>query len=380
MAADFRGRSRRLVLAGLFSAAPWFLAFNVYQEIQWLPRAQINDFHYFYAAARAGLADGWSRIYDPSLSQQIISAECPGSPTVAFLYPPVDAWLALPLAALPCMTAYWIWASLSLGMLIAAALLAAPRAWELKVLFALSAVAFLPTYAAFAAGQLSPLVLLALVLALRSMSAGRETVAGILLSVLLVKPQLALLVPITLVLAGHHRAFLAWAVTTTVLLVASLLSLGQHGVEQWVANQIVLYWASGYEQRWSLPVVLGSSAAGYAVELGALVLALVVARRTRNLGPSAAVAIGVAASMLLAYHLTPPDFVVLLMPLWLIARTQRPEAMALAIVGWIACWFSVGLAVPVMLFEWLAIAFWLVLRPATQAVEGEVPVSRLINS
>lgn len=299
---------------------------------------------------------------------------------MAFLYPPIDAWLALPLAAVPCLTAYWIWAWLSLAMLIAAALLAAPRAWELKVLFALSALAFLPTYTVFAAGQLSPLVLLALVLAWRSMSAGRETVAGILLAVLLLKPQLALLVPITVLVAGHHRAFLAWAVTTAILLVASVVSLGQHGVDQWVANQIVLYWASGYEQRWSLPVVLGARAAGYAVELIALVLALLVARRTRLAGPDAPFAIGVAASMLLAYHLTPPDFVVLLMPLWLIARTQRPEAIALAVAGWIACWFSVGLAVPVMLFEWVAIVFWLVLRPAPQAVESEIPVNRLINS
>jgi hypothetical protein len=368
------------MLAGLFSAAPWFIAFNVYQEIQWLPRAQVNDFHYFYAAAKAGLAGGWSRIYDPALSQQIISSECPGSPTLAFLYPPIDAWLALPLTALPCMTAYWIWAWLSIAMLIAAAFLAAPRGWEMKVLFALSALAFLPTYTAFAAGQLSPLVLLALVLAWRSMAAGREIVAGILLAILLVKPQLALLVPIALLVAGHQRAFLAWAVTTTVLIVASVLSLGQHGIEQWVANQIVLYWASGYEQRWSLPVILGGRAAGYGAELVAFALSLVVARRTRQLGPDAAFAIAVAASMLLAYHLTPPDFVVLLMPLWLIARTERPEAVALAVVGWIACWFSVGLAVPVMLFEWLAIVFWLALRPAPGHVQTEIPVSPLINS
>jgi hypothetical protein len=275
------------------------------------------------------------------------------------------------------MTAYWIWTWLSLGMLIAAAFLVAPRAWELKVLFALSALAFLPTYTAFAAGQLSPLVLLAMVLTWRSMSAGREVMAGILLSVLLIKPQLALLVPLTLLVAGHRKAFLTWAVTTTILVVGSLLTLGQHGTVQWVGN-IVLYWASGYERRWSLPVVLGMPAAGYAAAVVALALAFFVARRTRDLGPEAAFAVGVSATILVAYHLTPPDFVMLLMPLWLIARTQRPEAVALAVVGWISCWFSVGLALPVMIFEWLAILFWLVQRSAPQSIQSEpvlLPVS-----
>ena len=65
----------------------WFLAFNVYQEAHWLPNAQLNDFHYFYAAAQIGLSHGWDRIYDPQLSVEAITASCPNTTALPFLYP-----------------------------------------------------------------------------------------------------------------------------------------------------------------------------------------------------------------------------------------------------------------------------------------------------
>ena len=64
----------------------WFLAFNVYQEAHWLPMAQMNDFHYFYAAAQIGVSHGWGWIYDPQLSRVVIAASCPNAAVTISLW------------------------------------------------------------------------------------------------------------------------------------------------------------------------------------------------------------------------------------------------------------------------------------------------------
>ncbi len=351
----------------------WFLAFNVYQEAHWLPHAQMNDFHYFYAAAQVGLSHGWDRIYDPQLGRTVIAASCPDSVANPFIYPPLDAWLVLPLTALPCMAAYVVFALLGLGFLVAAALLVGARDRLERLCLVLSAISFLPTYTAFAAGQLSPLITLALVLAWCWLREDRQVAAGLVLTTILIKPQLGLLVPVALLAAGYARAFRIWMIATLVIVLAFVLTLGRGGMEQWVANQELLYWGSTYEQRWSLTYLLGP-ALGLAAELLAVAGMLVIARRSRGRGPEAPLAAGVAATFLIAYHLTPPDFVVLLVPVWILAMERSRVGVAAAVLGWLAAWFAVGLAVPVMLFEWAVLglcASWSARsgRPAARRAE-----------
>jgi len=340
-----------LTLFGLLVIGIWFLAFNVYQEAHWLSHAQQNDFHYFYAAAQIGLSHGWDRIYDPQLSVAEISASCPNSVANPFIYPPVVAWLVLPLTPLSCMAGYTVFAILGLGMLVAAALLVAVRGPLEKLCVVLSALGFLPTYTTFAAGQLSPLVTLALVLAWRWLREGRQVAAGLALTTIVIKPQLGVLVPFALLAAGYTRAFRIWAIATLTIILAFVVTLGQHGMEQWIANQEVLYWGSTYEQRWSLAFMFGPTA-GLAGALIAIAGMLVVAGRSRGQGPEVPLASGVAATFLIAYHLTPPDFVVMLIPVWIVATQRGRAGVAAASLGWIASWFAVGLALPVMIFEW----------------------------
>ena len=344
-----------MTLFGLLVVGIWFLAFNVYQEAHWLPNAHLNDFHYFYAAAQIGLSHGWDRIYDPQLNVAAITASCPDSVANPFIYPPVVAWLALPFTALPCMAAYTVFALLGLGMLVAAALLVQVRGRLEKLCLGLSAVGFLPTYTAFAAGQLSPLVTLALVLAWRWLREGRQVAAGLALTTIVVKPQLGLLVPFALLAAGYMRAFRIWAIATLVIILAFVLTLGQQGMEQWISNQELLYWGSTYEQRWSLAYMFGP-AVGLAGVLLAVAAMLVISIRSRGQGPEVPLAAGVAATFLIAYHLTPPDFVVLLIPVWILAMERSRAGVAAASLGWLASWFAVGLAVPVMIFEWAVLA------------------------
>ena len=335
---------------GLVVMGLWFLAFNVYQEAHWLPMAQMNDFHYFYAAAQIGVSHGWGWIYDPQLSRVVIAASCPNAGTEPFLYPPLDAWLALPLIALPCMVAYVVFALLGLGLLVGAALLVGGRDRIERLCLVLSAVAFLPTYTAFAAGQVSPLVTLALVLAWRWLRRDRQVAAGLVLTTILLKPQLGLLIPVALLAAGYTRAFRIWAIATLAILLAFVLALGRGGIEQWISNELIVYWGSTYEQRWSLTHLLGPNL-GLVADLTAVAAMLVVARRSHGRGPQVPLAVGVATTFLIAYHLTPPDFVVLLVPVWILAMERSRVGVAAAVLGWLAAWFAVGLAVPVILFE-----------------------------
>jgi hypothetical protein len=335
---------------GLVVMGAWFLAFNVYQEAHWLPMAQMNDFHYFYAAAQIGVSHGWSRIYDPELSRVVIVASCPNAGTEPLLYPPLDAWLALPLIAIPCMAAYWVFALLGLVLLVGAALLVGGRDRLERLCLVLSAVGFLATYTAFAAGQVSPLVTLALVLAWRWLRQDRQVAAGLVLTTILLKPQLGLLVPVALLAAGYTRAFRIWTIASLAILLTFVLALGRGGIEQWITNELVVYWGSTYEQRWSLTHLLGRDL-GLVADLAAVAAMLVIARRSRGHGPEVPLAAGVATTFLIAYHLTPPDFVVLLVPVWILAMERSRVGVAAAVLGWLAAWFAVGLAVPVILFE-----------------------------
>src|SRR5260370_17528883 len=69
------------------------------------PREPIGiDFHTYEAAARVGLEQGWSHIYDQSRVGAEQAILVPGQTVQPFLSPPPVAWLAAVLAPLP----YWL--------------------------------------------------------------------------------------------------------------------------------------------------------------------------------------------------------------------------------------------------------------------------------
>ena len=72
----------------------------------------------------------------------------------------------------------------------------------------------------------------------------RPVLAGLALSLIAVKPQLALLVPLCLLAAGHYRVFAAWAAATAVMVVVALVLLGGDGLQRY---REVLSLASGWE-------------------------------------------------------------------------------------------------------------------------------------
>src|SRR5487761_18813 len=109
-------RWRNLVVAAGVPVAALFAAWDIYKWLEAHASDHFhNDFTFYYAAARIGLAHGWPSIYDLQLQQVELDAMASGikiAELARYISPPPVAWSALPLAALPYVAAYWTWSVL----------------------------------------------------------------------------------------------------------------------------------------------------------------------------------------------------------------------------------------------------------------------------
>jgi Glycosyltransferase family 87 len=239
-----------------------------------------------------------------------------------FVNPPLTALLLRPLAALPLATGMAVFLLLLLGglavaMRVGGSLL--PHAWPREgrlvalVVFALS----IPAATALLLAQWAPLLLLAGLLALVALRRGRPVVAGLLLAVLLVKPQTVWLAVPLLAVAGSWRLLAGFAAGAAGWALSGLALVGPAQLMQW--PQLVLGRQTGEAHRTvGLPGMvaswLGSDAAAFpvAVALAALVVLGTWRFRARLRGRAdAAVACGIALSLVCAPHVFPDDLMLL---------------------------------------------------------------------
>ncbi len=347
-------QSTTLLKVGLLVGLVELTLYNAYQYASWIPRGLAwNDFRLFYAAATIGLRHGWSHIYDPDLQRAAVQAAWPAGPEVRwfpFVNPPPVAWLMAPLTTLPAPVAYVPWVGLVFACLVAAALLLAPRDLLTRGIYLGLALGFLPTFVAIAYGQLGPLVAVSLAGSWLFLRRRREVAAGLLLSTIALKPQLALLVPLALLAAGYRRAFLAAAAAGAALTALSLASLGMHGLSNYRLLAGSLF-TDAYFQRWSLTPLVGDGWPWVVAVLVVAIATLLVARAHRG-DAGSAIALGVAGSLLTNHYLTASDFTILLVPVWLMLRRPQPAwVLAVLAAGWLAGWFSLAFGWPVVVFE-----------------------------
>src|SRR5258708_14369840 len=110
MTGSLEQRWRNLGMAAGAVTAGLFAVFDLYQwAIAYSGDRFHNDFTFYYAAARIGLAHGWASIYDLNLQQLELNAMGSGI-TIAqlarYISPPPVAWAALPTTLLPYTAAY----------------------------------------------------------------------------------------------------------------------------------------------------------------------------------------------------------------------------------------------------------------------------------
>jgi hypothetical protein len=320
---------------------------------------QWPDFLYFYAFARAGLAHGYRQLYDPAIQAAGVHSIFPHAPFYQVINPPPFAWLLTPLAVLPYPVALGIWtAAMVAALALSGYLLASGRD---RLLFAGLWLGFLPAYIVVVSAPLAPLVMLSLALTRKLKSDRQEIAAGLVLAIGLLKPNLVVLVPFAFLAAGNRRLFVAWLSAASVLVLASVVSLGTSAADYVTAS--VVFASNRYALRWSLVPIVGDGVGWLAAALLITGGTLWLAWRLRNHGPEMVLAIGIAGSLLVNHHLTPGDLNLLLVPIWLLLRVP----------GGLVWKTTIGF---MWAGAWLALMF-----PITAIVVlGAIPAAALIRS
>ncbi|MGH7763852.1 MAG: glycosyltransferase family 87 protein, partial [Candidatus Dormibacteraceae bacterium] len=296
-----------LVAAALVTAA---LATNVFRFwVLEVVDAHGDDFRFYYSMARIGVNHGWSHIYDLSLQCAPIQpisetqSHCPGLDL-----PPV-AWLVAPFTTLTYTSAYPVW----LGLLALCIATAITLLWqclpEPRGLYAAAALSSYPAAYGLFLGQTSILAMLGVVLAWWLLRAQRPNLAGAALTLTLAKPQVVLLVPIALLVAGQWRTVVVFAMVTAALGLASLATLGTHGVTAYFDSaQNALGSEANY--AYTLRDLLGLGA-GTGIQYLLGLISLITAWRFRA-RVDAIFLLGILGSALLSPYWHVPDFIVLI--------------------------------------------------------------------
>ena len=281
-----------------------------------------SDFLAFWGAARLTVAGTPQLAYDLA-AETAMQATTGIASMVAYVNPPPFLLAIAPLGLLPYAVAWLVWslAGWAIWLLVARRIL--PQA-------TLAIAAFPGAYLAASHAQngfLTGALLIGGVLALRR----SQALSGALFGALIVKPHLALLVPLWLLAGRKWTALAAGAVSAIGL---SLLSLAVFGAETWrawpdsfaVSAAIMRDGDAVFWQRmgtvYSAVRLSGGTDAALiaqaAVTLGCAVLVVLAWRRTRD--PEASGALMLAATALGSPYLFAYDLAFLALPVFWLVR------------------------------------------------------------
>jgi hypothetical protein len=323
-----------------------------------------------------GLQRGYSHLYDLGAQRSAIESLGPDFNPQPFISPPPLAWLVTPLLALPFPIALGIWTVLLISALVWSWYILAPpeplaKAAHLALLFGLFPVAF-----GVIVGQPGALVAAAVASAWWLMRRDRRVIAGLVLSLLVLKPQLALLVPFCLLVSGHIRTFGAWLTACLAMGLASLALLGSDGLARYLdvlAQTQTPAW--DITRRYSISGPLGLGPILTLVQVLVLATALFVAWRCRKSGPELPIAAGILGSLLFSPYLAFQDFVMLVIAGWLVLRAgATPLQVAILVVGYALLELAlVVLAIPILLAEAALLLSMLWMRPLKPRLPAVAP-------
>ncbi len=365
-----------LWLASATVAAGWGAAYSV---ARWIVLFAIHPVHedtrIWYVVSEAGLRYGWPHIYDLA-TLQLLSTQFPaGQNTITsssvYASPPLMAWLFVPFIAFPEMVAYAIWTLLALMALVLAWHVTSPYAGLAKFTLLLAALALWPVYDAFYRGQPSILILALVAVGWKLCRDERPFAAGAALALATgLKPQVAILVPIALLVSGRYRPFIGWAAGCTLLAGASIIALGSSGLLSWW--QALKYLESDISHAYfTLAYLFGLGPVTYALLAvqGAAALAIAWRRRTEI---DVVFAVGLLGSLATSFHLHVYDYSSLVLAAWFVLRTSPPLWHRLWLLAGVATMqtLPLGLPVPQLIWDaaWLPILFFGV--PSSSSFSG----------
>jgi len=352
-----------LWLAAAALASFWAALFGVLRLIRtFLDDPYGNDFRVFYAAAKVGLSEGWSNIYDPGLLRAA-SAAYPVQDRVydsahSFANPPLLAWIIAPLTALPEPAALVIWTGLGLAAFVVAWAVACPFTGVARITLLMLGLALWSVEESLRFGQPTLLLIALIAVAWHQTRHDRPIVAGALIALaVMLKPQDVVLVPVALLVSGRLPAFGAFTGWAAVLILASIAALGAAGISGYL-DATALLQSNPIHQYDTLASVFGIGPVTYASELvlGAIAMAVAYFRRAEL---DAVFALGLLGSVMASPHLHQPDYALNVLAAWLVLRTGPGLAHKVWLVAGIpACQFTaIGLPLPQLLWQtvWLGL-------------------------
>lgn len=329
-------RWRNLGVAAGGASAALFAVFDLYQwAVAYASDHFHNDFTFYYVAAQIGVRHGWAHIYDLQLQQAGLNALGSGI-TIAelarYISPPPVAWVALPLTTLPFEAAYFAWSGLLLVALAATWLWAAPGSGRARGIFLASAAGWLPVIYGLQLGQPGLFVALGVAASYALLRSGRPLWAGVALGALVLKPQLAFLVPLALLAARQNRAFVGSVIALGLLGVLSALALGATGVSAYIER---LNFASAVSVNRDLTLAYFIGSAARPAEIFVAGWTMLIANRVRRRGPEWVYACALVGGMLATPYAHLDDLMMLGLAAWLVLQARPPKwtwAYVLALV------------------------------------------------
>ncbi|HVS50295.1 MAG TPA: glycosyltransferase family 87 protein [Candidatus Dormibacteraeota bacterium] len=359
----------------------WWLALAVVVvalvlDLRYRPEHIGIDFHTYLAAASVGLQQGWQHIYDQALVAAAQKQLVPNQSSQPFLSPPTVSWLVAPLTPLPYSVAYGIWAALTFVAFAAALAWSSVSAGISRWVAVIAALATWWVVHAMNAGQVVPLVAAGVVVAWRLLREDLDILAGVVLSVILLKPNTAILVPFALLVAGRYRAFAGWLAAGAVVVLIAFLLLGSGGLFAYV-NQLRGPLPNGAADLTLTGAIGVTGFVAFALRVVIVGAVLATAFRLRGM-PGLVVPVGVIGSLIVSPYLHGSDLCLLAASSWMIWE-ERPVLAwrAPLAVGWILAspfLYQTGLTPNLNRWPWLEFLLLLALvvvawRPFTATAD-----------
>lgn len=299
-----------------------------------LTERKAGDFLAYWAAAKLAVGGQPALAYDVDAHRAVELTAAPVEGLLPFAYPPPFLLLLAPFGLLSYPAAFAAWLAFCVAIFVLASRPVAPLHYRLghpqAIGNALIGQNGFLTSAIFIAGT--------------TRLERAPFVGGAILGLLAFKPQLALLLPVALIAGRQWRAIAGGAMSTAVLLLTALVSLGPAAFRGFV-DIMPLFTGAMSAGRWPWNEL--ASPFAFARHLGiqqtqALVLhalialaATVVTWRAWRAWRDDRVAVLAAATLLVTPYLFTYDALLMVVPMgWLIVRRQRPGLVALL---WLFC-------------------------------------------
>ena len=332
-----------------------------------------NDLTLVYIGARIGLEHGWSHIYALDLQHQLFTQLRPSAvfnDGERFLSPPPVAWLVAPLTVLGAAGVIYVWLAASLIALVAAWWIAAPGDGRTRLLWLIFALAWYPVQYSIGLAQPDVIVLLAAIASWKLAEEKRPYLAGAVLAVSVLKPQLVLALPLVLLAAGRWRIAGFWAVTMAVLAVLSLAVIGQQGLSDY--RSLLAEAQHVTNNRYFTPAfIFGAGPLSYVAQAAVIVIGLAGAYVNRGSSLARLFTLGLVATALSATYWHLQDYAMLLGAVWLFWRDPAPAWqrwwLLVVVVGGELAWPLSPLPILIGLAVWLVCLALPQSRPAQQA-------------